>query len=79
MSINLSSAGRPAFYTVREAAWILGVPTTKVSRAIRIGTLRAVLRRSRLVIPASEITRLIGRPAGTEHTTVMVSRPGGAP
>ncbi len=52
-------AGRPAEYTVRKTAWILGVPQWRVSRGIRLGTVRAVRRHSRVVVPASEVMRLL--------------------
>jgi excisionase family DNA binding protein len=60
MRTDLPNAGRPAYYTVREAAWILGVNPSTVSRAIRLGTLRAVRRHGRLVVPASALTQLFG-------------------
>jgi hypothetical protein len=50
----------PAYYTVRETAWILGVEPSSISRAIRLGTLRAVPRYSRLVVPASALAQLLG-------------------
>jgi predicted site-specific integrase-resolvase len=59
MSTLMPHADRPAFHTVSEAAWLLGVPPATLHRAIRIGTLRAVWRRSRLVIPATELVRLL--------------------
>jgi excisionase family DNA binding protein len=59
MRTYMSNAGRPAYYTVREAAWILGVEQSTVARAIRVGTLRAIRRRGRLVVPASELARLL--------------------
>jgi len=59
MSTKLPKAGRPAFYTVRQTAWILGIPEWRVSRGIRLGTVRAVRRGSRLVVPVSEIVRLL--------------------
>jgi hypothetical protein len=62
MSSKNSSAGRPAYYTLRQAAWMLGVTPDAVSRAIRIGMLHAVRRGSRLMVPASEIARQIGDP-----------------
>lgn len=62
MRTSMSNAGRPAYYTVREAAWILGVEPSTVARAIRVGTLRAVWRRGRLVLPASELARLLSDP-----------------
>ncbi|GAA0259093.1 hypothetical protein GCM10010492_70100 [Saccharothrix mutabilis subsp. mutabilis] len=49
-------------YTVRQAAWVLGVAPSTVSRAIRLGTLRTVRRGGRLVIPASALVRLLGEP-----------------
>jgi excisionase family DNA binding protein len=61
MCTDISNAGRPAYYTVREAAWILGVKHSTVARAIRLGTLRAVRRHGRLVVPARVLIRLLGR------------------
>lgn len=55
----MSNAGRPAYYTVRQVAWILGIDQPKVTRAIQDGTLRAIWRRGRLVVPASELARLL--------------------
>jgi excisionase family DNA binding protein len=65
----MSSAGRPAYYTVREAAWILGVEPSTVARAIRVGSLRAVWRRGRLVLPTSELTRLLSGPTDNKPTS----------
>jgi hypothetical protein len=62
MSTKLSSAGRPAFYTIREVAWILGVTEARVHRAIRLGKLRPVRQRSRLMIPAGQVASLLGGP-----------------
>ena len=64
MRTDMSDAGSPAYYTVREAAWILGVKPSTVSRAIRLGTLRAVRRHGRLVVPASALTLLLAEPTG---------------
>jgi hypothetical protein len=60
MDTKLSSAGRPAFYTIREVAWILGVSEGRVHRAIRLGRLRPVRQRSRLVVPAGQVASLLG-------------------
>lgn len=60
MRTDISNGGSPAYYTVREAAWLLGVKPSTVARAIRLGTLRAVWRQGRLVVPASALTRLLG-------------------
>ena len=62
MRTDMSGAWPPAYYTVREAAWILGVTPSTVSRAIRLGTLRAVRRHGRLVVPASALTLLLTEP-----------------
>ena len=62
MHTDKSHAGEPAYYTIREAAWILGVKPSIVCAAIRLGTLRAVRRRSRLMVPASALTRLFAHP-----------------
>jgi excisionase family DNA binding protein len=64
MRTDTSDPGRPASYTVREAAWILGVTPSTVSRAIRLGTLRAVRRHGRLVVAASALTGLLTEPTG---------------
>jgi excisionase family DNA binding protein len=62
MCTDKSNAGEPAYYSIREAAWILGVKPSTVSAAIRLGTLCAVRRRSRLMVPASALTRLLAQP-----------------
>lgn len=60
MSAFKIDAGRPAYYSIRKAAWILGVEQSRVSRAIRLGTLRAVRRQGRLVVPAGALMRVLG-------------------
>ena len=62
MRTDMPDAGRPAYYTVRQAAWILGVTPSTVSRAIRLGTLRAVRRHGQLVVPATALIRLLTEP-----------------
>lgn len=64
MRTDMPNAGRPAYYTVREAAWILGVTPSTVSRAIRLGTLHAARRHGRLVVPATGLIRLLGESTG---------------
>jgi len=49
---------RPTYLSVRQAAWLLGVPTSVIHRAIRVGTLPAVHRRSRLVVTENDVQRL---------------------
>ncbi|MBV8539848.1 MAG: helix-turn-helix domain-containing protein [Pseudonocardiales bacterium] len=60
----MSNTGCPAYYTVREAAWVLGVRPSAVSRAVRLGALRAVRRHGRLVVPATALARLLAEPTG---------------
>ena len=50
-------ADRPVFLSVRDTAWVLGVQPSVVHRAIRVGTLRTVRRRSRLVVAQSDLER----------------------
>ncbi|HEX6404759.1 MAG TPA: WhiB family transcriptional regulator [Pseudonocardiaceae bacterium] len=64
-----NDAARPASYTVRQAAWILGVKPSTVSRAIRLGTLRASWRRGKPLVPASALARLLPEPTGNDPRT----------
>jgi excisionase family DNA binding protein len=64
MRTDISSAGHPAYYTIREAAWLLGLTPSTVSRAIRLGTLRAVRRHGQLMVPASALVRPLAEPTG---------------
>jgi excisionase family DNA binding protein len=50
---------RPNYLSVSQAAWLLGVSTSVVYHAIRVGTLRAVRRRSRLVVAEHDLRRLM--------------------
>ena len=54
---NHEPANGPAFYTIKQAAWLLGVSEDAVSRDIRVGLLPMVQRRSRRMIPAAVINR----------------------
>ena len=60
MRTSMSSSS----YSVRAAAWILGVSPSVVSRSIRVGSLRTSGRRGRRVVPASALVRLLGEPVG---------------
>jgi hypothetical protein len=53
------SSRRPTYVSVRQAAWLLGVPASVIHRAIRVGTLPAVHRRSRLVVTERDVQRLM--------------------
>lgn len=61
-----SSAFRPNsptdVFSVREAAWLLRVTEDDVCRLIRVGVLPRVRRRSRLVVPAYALARLLHVP-----------------
>lgn len=60
MSTPLRSDRSSTFVSIRQAAWILGVPRSVVSRAIRVGDIRAVRRPSGLAVPLSELVKLLG-------------------
>lgn len=59
MSTEISNAGQPAFYTVKEAARLLRVGQATLYRAIREGAFPAVRVRSRYVVPAVALRKLI--------------------
>lgn len=59
MSNAIRNVDSSSFLSIRQAVWALGVDEFSVCRAIRVGTLRAVRRRSKLVIPAAELRRVL--------------------
>jgi hypothetical protein len=59
MHTDRPDAERPAYYTVRQTAWILGAKPSAVSRAIRLGTLRAVWRHGQPLVPALALIPLL--------------------
>lgn len=59
MDTAMSNVGPPAFYTVREAARIVRVDPSTLYRAIREGVFPAVRVRTRYVIPAAALDRLV--------------------
>jgi excisionase family DNA binding protein len=65
MSTPLSNAGPPAFYTVKETARILRVNPSTLYQAIREEAFPAVKVRSRYVIPAAALDRLVAEVAQT--------------
>ncbi|HEY0692821.1 MAG TPA: helix-turn-helix domain-containing protein [Kribbella sp.] len=67
MSTPMPNSGRTDYYSVDEAAWLLGVPRSTISKAIRTGAIPTVRRRSRLVVPAYVLKRLLDEPAGGER------------
>jgi excisionase family DNA binding protein len=66
MSTRMPNSGRTDYYTVEEAAWLLGIPRHKISKAIRTGAIPTVRRRSRPVVPAYVLQRLLDEPRGGE-------------
>jgi excisionase family DNA binding protein len=56
---NHQENARPAFYTVKEAAQILRVGASTLYRVIREGDFPAVRLRSRYVVPAAVMDRLL--------------------
>lgn len=63
MSTASPGAGSPVVFSIRETAWILGVDKFEVCRLIRMGLLPTIRRRSRLVVPAHALARLLPAPA----------------
>jgi excisionase family DNA binding protein len=64
MSTSVSKEERPTFLTIRQAAWLLGVPRSAIWRAIRLGTLRSARVRSRVVVYTRDVVRLLGSAGG---------------
>jgi excisionase family DNA binding protein len=73
MSTEMSPVGPPAFYTVREAAQILRVDPATLYRAIRDDAFPAVRVRTRYVVPAAALHRLV-REAAESGGCVDVAR-----
>lgn len=67
MNTRLPNSGRPPYYDVDEATWLLGVPRSTICKGIRTGAIPAVRRRSRLVVPAYVLKRLLGEPVRGER------------
>jgi predicted transcriptional regulator of viral defense system len=57
MRTELRNTRARGYYTIREAAWILGVEPSVICRAVRRGAVRAVWRGRRLMIPAEVLAR----------------------
>jgi hypothetical protein len=62
MSTAMPGAGSSGVLSIRETVWILGVGKSEVSRLIRVGVLPTIRRRSRLVVPAHALARLLPAP-----------------
>lgn len=55
---NTTSNCSLTLLSIPEVAWILGVDTSRVWRAIRIGLLPVVRRRGRVLVPAHALAHL---------------------
>jgi excisionase family DNA binding protein len=64
MNSHSENAG-PAFYTVTEAARILRVGPSTLYRAIREGDFPAIRLRTRYVVPAAALDKLLAEAAAT--------------
>lgn len=62
---EISHNARPVFYTVKEASKILRIGASTLYRIIREGDFPAVRLRSRYVIPAAVLDRLMAEVAET--------------
>lgn len=62
MTTHVPNAGTTGVFSIREVAWLLGVSEDDVCRLIRTGELSTVQRRSRLVVPAHALARLLPLP-----------------
>ncbi len=69
MHTDSANVSRPTFYTVREAARILRVGPSTLYRAIREDAFPAVRLRTRYVIPAVALEKLLAE--ATERGTVV--------
>jgi excisionase family DNA binding protein len=63
MSSPIENAGRPTFYTVREAARIMRCNPSTLYRAIRENAFPAVRVRTRYVVPAAAVDKLAAEAA----------------
>jgi excisionase family DNA binding protein len=63
MTLNSPGADAPAFYTVREAAEILRVDRATLYRAIRDDAFPVVKLRSRYVVPAAALDKIVAEAA----------------
>jgi hypothetical protein len=62
MDTATPDAGSSGVFSIREAARILGVDESEVCRLIRVGVLPTTRRRSRLVVHAHALARLLPAP-----------------
>jgi excisionase family DNA binding protein len=60
MSKHSSRGDGPTYYSVRDAAWILGIHQSTICQMIRTGVLPTMRRRSQLVVPTSAVRRMLG-------------------
>ena len=56
---NTVSTDSSCLLSISEVAWLLGISTSRVCRAIRVGTLPVVRRGRRLLVPARALADLV--------------------
>jgi hypothetical protein len=59
MSTAIPDTGSSGVLSIRETAWLLGVDASEVCRLIRVGALPTIRRRSRLIMSAHAVARLL--------------------
>ena len=57
--MNSSVSNAHVLYSVRTAAWLLGLPDSKIHKAVRTGALPVVWRSGVCLIPAYVLARLL--------------------
>ena len=62
MSTAIPRTGSSGVLSIQETAWVLGVGRSEVFRLIRVGVLSTTRCRSRLVVPAHALARLLPAP-----------------
>ena len=62
MSTAIPDTDSSGVLSIQETAWLLGVDASEVYRLIRVGALPTIRRRSRLVVPAHALARLLPAP-----------------
>ena len=62
MSTDIPGTGSSGVFSIQETAWVFGVDSSEVFRLIRVGVLPTVRRRSRLVVSAHALARLLPAP-----------------
>lgn len=76
--MRTTASNTHVLYSVRAAAWLLGLPESKIHKAVRTGALPVVWRSGECLIPAHVLTRLLGEPEALPPDRCHFGRSGGA-